>query len=408
VDAGSAYVFVRSSDVWRCQAKLTAPDAQAGARFGWSVALKCDTAVIGAPYADPGGQVDAGAAYVFVRSAGVWTVQTELVADDGAAGDWFGRSVAVDGDTAVIGAYGADPLGKTDAGAAYAFVRSNGLWKQQAKLIAADDGESGDYFGCSVALQGDTVAVGSYYDDWREGSVYVFTRSGVAWTQRAKLKASDPMDYAYFGTALAIDGNVLVVGADGVWLDERSGAAYVFRGGGPSWTWEAQLKPPDGAYLDNFGISVAVSGNLAIVGAFRDDRGTDVGAAYVFRHQGEDWAEQAGLTASDGESYAYFGFSVALGGNTALIGAYGKDLPGAADAGSAYVFDLGCIRLGDLNCDRTVDVHDINPFVLALSDPEGYAQQYPYCDIMLGDINADGTFDFGDINPFVALLSGGG
>ena len=156
-------MFVRSGGAWTQQAKLTASDAAADDRFGISVAVAGDTAVVGAFLDDTLAGTDAGSAYVFVRSGGAWTQQAKLTASDAAADDPFGDSVAVAGDTAVVGALD-DTLAGTDAGSAYVFVRSGGAWTQQAKLTASD-AAADDQFGYSVAVAGDTAVVGAYFDD---------------------------------------------------------------------------------------------------------------------------------------------------------------------------------------------------------------------------------------------------
>jgi hypothetical protein len=406
VDAGSVYVFVRSAGTWTQQAKLTAADAAPGDNFGWSVAIDGDTLAIGAP----GDDASRGSVYVFVRSGETWMPEAKLVPPNGAAGDRFGSELAIDAGTLVIGADYDDLPGKADAGSAYVFVRSGGAWTWQATLIA-QDGAAGDHFGDALAIEGDTAFVGAWYDDTRTGAVYVFTRAAGQWTQQAKLRGNDSTPWGYFGTSIAVRQGTLIVGSDGQYVGSiRPGEAYVFRQHASVWEQEGgPLRADDGAQYDNFGRSVAIDGNVAIVGALEDDNagGTDAGMVYVFvRRLDGEWIEVNKLTASDGEPYGYFGSSVALEGNTALIGARGKDLPGAADAGSAYVFDLGCIRLGDLNCDGAVDFGDINPFVLYLSNLSAWQVEYPDCPPENGDINGDGSYpSVADINPFVALLS---
>ncbi len=174
---------------WNQQAKLTAGDAATGDRFGRAVAVSGDTAVIGAYWDDDGG-TESGSAYVFTRTGGVWSQQAKLTASDPGAFDWFGVSVAVSGDTAVIGARWDDD-GGTDSGSAYVFARSGEVWSQQAKLIPSDLAAN-DFFGISVAVSGDTAVIGAHGNDdggSESGSAYVFTRSGVAWSQQAKLTA---------------------------------------------------------------------------------------------------------------------------------------------------------------------------------------------------------------------------
>ena len=340
-DSGSAYVFVRSGAVWTEQQKLTASDGAAGDVFGVSVAVSGDTAVIGAYHDDDKGG-DSGSAYVFVRSGGVWTQQKKLTASDGAAFDYFGRSVAVSGDTAVIGAYFDDVQGSL-SGSAYVFVRSGGVWTQQKKLTASD-GAAFDYFGSSVAVSGDTAVIGTLLDDDKgsdSGSAYVFVRSGGVWTEQQKLTASDGAATDYFGFSVAVSGDTAVIGTP--YDDDKgsnSGSAYVFVRSGGVWTEQQKLTASDGAATDYFGFSVAVSGDTAVIGTpYDDDKGSNSGSAYVFVRSGGVWTEQQNLTANDGAAGDNFGYSVAVSGDTAVIGAVGDDDQGT-NSGSAYVFTL--------------------------------------------------------------------
>jgi hypothetical protein len=190
---------------------------------------------------------------------------------DGAAGDHFSYSVALDGDTVLVGAY-ADSVGaNVSQGSAYVFTRSGSTWTQQAKLTA-DDGASYDFFGTSVALDGETALVGAYRDDvganMDEGSVYVFTRSGTTWTQQAKLVASDGAAGDWFGYSVALNGDTALVGACTTGTISQQGSAYVFSRSGTTWTQQAKLMPGDGVPRNFFGISVALDGNTALVGAY--------------------------------------------------------------------------------------------------------------------------------------------
>ena len=317
------------------QVKLTAGDAAAGDSFGRSVAIDGDTAVVGAPGVDDGGS-DAGAAYVIVRSGGSWSEQAKLTASDAAAGDSFGSSVAIDGDTVVVGAPFAP--GGDGSGAAYVFVRSGGVWSEQAKLTASD-AAGDDNFGSSVAISGDTVVVGSFEDDdagFSSGSAYVFVRSGVTWSQQQKLTASDAAAFASFGVSVAVSADTVAVGAIGE--NSAAGAAYVFVRIAGVWTEQQKLTASDGASLDGFGHRVALSGDTAVFGAhLNDDVGADSGSAYVFVRSSGTWTEQQKLTASDAAAGDRFGGSVALSGGTALVGAFFDD-DVASDSGSAYVF----------------------------------------------------------------------
>ncbi|XCN73905.1 MAG: FG-GAP repeat protein [Candidatus Electrothrix aestuarii] len=320
--------------------KLLASDAVSSDYFGFSVAVDGDTALIGAWGDDDGGD-RSGSAYIFTRSEGVWTQQAKLTASDASIWDYFGGAVALSGDTALIGASRNDHAGDW-SGAAYVFTRSGGVWTQQAKLTASD-ATSLDYFGQSLSLSGDTALIGAWGDDnggdW-SGAAYVFIRSGGVWTQQAKLTASDPATQANFGRSVSLSGNTALVGADYDNNDGlRSGAAYVFTRSGGVWTEQTKLTASDAAASDWFGISVSLSGDTALIGAYLDDDGcADSGSAYVFVRAGDGtWSEQAKLTASDSATNDLFGGSVVVDGDTALVGAYQND-DGGTDSGSAYVF----------------------------------------------------------------------
>jgi hypothetical protein len=282
-------------------------------------------------------------AYVFTRSGTTWSQQAKLVPADGAAGDSFGWSVAIssDGNTAIIGAYGDDDKG-SDSGSAYVFTRSGTTWSQQAKLVAAD-GAAGDYFGNSVAISsdGNTAIIGAYADDTK-GSAYIYIRSGTTWSQQAKLVAADGAAGDYFGNSVAIssDGNTAIIGA---YYDDTKGSAYIYIRSGTTWSQQAKLVPADGAAGDSFGWSVAISsdGNTAIIGAYGDDdKGANSGSAYIYIRSGTTWSQQAKLVAADGTAGDYFGISVAISGdgNTAIIGASYKTDSAGSNHNIVYVF----------------------------------------------------------------------
>ena len=291
-DQGSVYVFTRSGAAWTLQQKLTAQDGAAKSEFGFSVAISGDTVVIGAPLDDTGGNGDQGSAYVFTRSGAVWTQQQKLTAQDGAANDFFGFSVAISGETVAVSAFGDDIGANENQGSAYVFTRSDTTWTQQQKLIA-NDGEAGHFFGRSVAISGDTVVVGAPDDDiganFGQGSAYVFTRSGAVWTLQQKLTSDDGEAIDLFGSAVALSGDTLAVGAeldniDGNVGNPGQGSAYVFARTGTVWTQRQKLIADDGQAVDSFGFAVALSGNAVVVGAPMDDinANRDQGSAYVF------------------------------------------------------------------------------------------------------------------------------
>ena len=349
LESGSAYVFTRSGTTWSQQAKLTAADGASRDWFGVRVAISGDTAVITADADDDDvNGVDSGSAYVFTRSGTTWSQQAKLTAADGAAVDLFGYSVALSGDTALFGArFDDDDVNGVDSGSAYVFIRSGTTWSQQAKLTAAD-GAAGDEFGYSVALFGDTAVITADADDddvngVDSGSAYVFTRSGTTWSQQAKLTAADSAAGDMFGFRVALSGDTALIGArfdddDGV----DSGSAYVFTRTGTAWSQQAKLTAADNAAGDWFGYSVALSSDTALIGAHFNDYdvdGVDSGSAYIFKRSGTTWSQQAKLTAADATAGDQFGGRVALSGDSALIGArlVDNDVYGV-DSGSAYVF----------------------------------------------------------------------
>ncbi len=359
-EGGTAYVFTQSGSVWNEQAKLFPMDGTAADRFGFTVSMSGDTALVGA-YLHDGVAVDGGAAYVFVRTGMTWTQQAKLVSADMAASDQFGVSVALDGDTAVIGAFGDDDKA-SNAGTAFVFVRSGMTWTQEAKLTAGD-GAANDNFGRAVAIAGNTVVVGAPNDDdtaANSGSAYVFTRNGTVWTQEAKLVATDPLASASFGFAVAVHANTALVGAylhdvDAMVTD--TGAAYVFVRSGMTWTPETKLVAADAELGDRFGNMVAINGNTAVIGAPNDDDGaSNTGSVYIFERTGTMWGAQTKLHAPDAANGDQFGFGVAFDGKTLVAGAYADDDRGSA-SGSAYAFaqrkTAGLACMTDAECEST-------------------------------------------------------
>jgi FG-GAP repeat len=319
---GSAYVFVRSGGVWTQQQKLLASDATAGALFGFSVAISGETVVVGAV----GENNPRGAAYVFVRSGGVWTQQQKLLASDAAA-VFFGLSVAISGETVVV----------CPVGSAHVFARSGGVWSQQQKLLPSD-GSPNDRFGDSVAISGETVVVGARNGFLGLGSAYVFVRSGGVWSQQQKLVASDAGRESGFGDSVAISGETVVVGSPLV--GGFMGAAYVFARSGGVWSQQQKLLALDARTFDNFGSSVAISGETVVVGSPLDDGATggSQGSVYVFSRSGGVWSQQQELVASDAAVGDFFGISVAISGETVVVGAPFDDGAAGINQGSAYVF----------------------------------------------------------------------
>jgi len=312
-DSGSAYLyrFDPNSLSWVEQQKLLPDDGEPGERFGLAAALFGDTIVVGA-YHDNDNGAESGSAYIFIRddagtpgdpSDDIWVQHDKLLAPDGAAEDQFGFAVAISDDTAIIGARYDDDLGLS-TGSAYVYRRDDGgtpgdplddAWYLEEKLVPAD-GDDWSCFGNAVAIFGNTALLGAYVDDdiyIDGGSAYVFQRSDNGtpadpyddfWVEQEKLVPSDSETSARFGQSVGIFGDIAVIGAfqkDDAGND--SGAAYVYRRGVAGWQHEAKLQPTDLAAEDRFGVSAAIFGTTALVGAHRNDAGgVDAGAVYVF------------------------------------------------------------------------------------------------------------------------------
>ncbi len=343
--------------------KLLSSDAPTADHFGSSVAISGDTAVVGECGSGncgiPSGN---GAAYVFQRDQGGahnWGEVKKLTASDAQEGDNFGWSVAISGDTAIVGAYRED-AGGDQAGAAYVFQRDQGgqdNWGEVTKLTASD-AAADDLFGEYVAVSDDTAVVGARGVDFlttigaNVGAAYVFERDEGGqdnWGEVTKLTGSEALVGDSFG-AVAISGDIIIAGALGQAISggDASGTAYVYQrnlGGADNWGEVKKLTASDAQAFDNFGETVAVSGDTAVVGARGEDGGAGdpfslAGAAYAFqREEGgtDNWGEVKKLTASDAAAGGGFGNEVAVSGDTAVVGANGDDTEGSF-TGASYVF----------------------------------------------------------------------
>jgi len=288
------------------------------------VSICGDYAVVGAW----GDSLFSGAAYVFKRSGSAWTEQQKLTASDPAANDYFGISTDIYGDYIVVGAY----YKNSQQGAAYVFKRDGSVWSQQQKLIASG-GTAGDHFGICVSINGEYILVGAEGDGNDEGAAYVFIRSGSAWSQQQKLEALDGADGDRFGMNVCIDEDYALIGA---FIDDsEKGSAYVFKRSGTNWAQEAKITAADGVAGDRFGNSVSIDGEYAVIGTYYDDN--KKGSTYVFKRSGTSWAQDQKLTASTPVVEDWFGIDVSIDGFNILIGAYGDD-DKAMNAGCAYIF----------------------------------------------------------------------
>lgn len=348
--SGAAYVFVRAAGVWSLQQRLSPSDGVLGDRFGSSVAIDGDTAVVGADTHDLGsGGKNSGAAYVFTRAGSSWTQEAELApSDHSIGGDCFGWTVDIDGDTAVVGAVYRDAGSAIDAGAAYAFVRADGIWTQQYKFALADPGSpTTDEFGCAVAVEGDTAVIGCNYravaGRGHAGAAFVYVRSAGVWTLAQTLTASDGANSDVFGNALALDGDRLLIGAERHDTTRgMAGAGYLYTRTDGHWSQSAELKlalPQGGEQL---GSSVALDGDTAVLGApLSTANGVAfAGSAYVFHHSSRGWSECARLMGDALESMEESGQAVAVSGEVALVGSPYHTLDTTSDAGAVFSFVL--------------------------------------------------------------------
>ena len=321
-DAGRAYVFTETAAHWNEVAELKGSDTVASDFFGYSVAISGTTAVVSAP----GFAKNAGRAYIFARTATGWKQAAELKGSDTVAGDYFGDSLAISGATTFVGADGH----AKSAGRAYVFTNVATGWEQVAELKGSDT-VAGDGFGYAVAISGTTVIVGAPDHAKDAGRAYVFTDATAGWKQAAELKGSDTVAKNGFGVSVAISGMTAIAGAPG--FSKAAGRAYVFAKTGGVWTQARELKGLDTVASDDFGYTVAISNATAVAGAPGFSKAA--GRAYVFTNTATGWKQAAKMKGSDTVAADYFGYSVAISGTTAIVGADGH----AKSAGRAYLFD---------------------------------------------------------------------
>jgi hypothetical protein len=340
---GAIYVFTQADGVWTQGQEFMADDGAPGgqATFGTAIMIDGDTAVIGALGATVNGHPNQGAAYVFEETGGVWNQVAKLVADDGDANNYFGQAAAIAGDNIVVGAYGATVGGNVLQGAAYIYTNVGGTWTFVKKLVA-DDAVGGEFFGRSVAMSGTRALVGAPYatvvGTAARGAVYMFDGSSSDWTQTEKIVADSGGPGDAFAFSLAATPTHMVAGANGV--GGGQGAAYVFADQGGSFEQEARLVANDGATGDDLGYAIAILDSTLIVGADRaaiHDH-TQQGAAYVFAESNGTWTQTHKLIASDGQTDEFYGAFVALADQSALVGVPYATVDGNAVQGAAYFY----------------------------------------------------------------------
>ncbi len=349
VDAGSVYVYVRSGGSWSLQAKLTAFDAATGDLFGETLSLDGDDLIVGAYQDDQPTKTDAGAAYVYRRTGTTWNFVQKLVASDGSNTDWFGASVDIDGDYAVVGAPQNDVTGVgTDVGTLYVFQRVAGVWSQVALLLASD-AATNDRLGYSAAISGTTLVGSAPFENTvglNGGSVYVFTDPGTGWVQQQKLNPALSGVSTQLGRGkpgLDIEGDRLIACgyASTVSGVSQAGAVWVYDRSGSVWTEQTRLTAASPTTSAWFGWAARLDGDRVAVGAMRESIGTPInaGSAYLFINSGGTWAQYGRWIASVPVFGDGLGHSIGLAGDTIAAGCRYDDPGATTDAGSVYVFD---------------------------------------------------------------------
>lgn len=345
---GEVHVYERATGTWQHQTTLLSHNPGVYKSFGDAVALSGDTAVVG----DRRNAGIVGAASVFVRHGTAWSREAVLLGSDSVAGDQFGQSVAVHGDTVVVGARTNGTWG-AQTGSAYVFVRDGTTWTEQAKLTASDQGKY-DNFGAAVAIEGDMILIGAPGEDYPlpgsgqdRGAAYVFVRTGTAWTQQAKLLAGDAGGHDEAGWAVALSGNTAVVGAPQRWnyWEQAAGTAFVFVIDSSTWTHQATLVGAGWEY-DQFGHTVDIDGDFAVVGSPSDGY-VRSGEAYIYHREGTHWSYILRLLPQLPTVGDKNGAAVSIQGHTVLVGAPGDDDLGA-NSGSLYDYQVG--QFADAEC----------------------------------------------------------
>jgi len=349
--SGAAYVFVRENGNWVQQAYLKAQYSNPNLEFGKSVAISGNTIIIGAP-GDNRAMVgvnstfgveeesNSGAAYVYTRIGDTWMQQADLKPSNTYIGSHFGNSVAIDNDTIIVGSYGEHSDGTsqnndslTNAGAAYVFSRTTDSWSQQAYLKPSNI-DNDNQFGWCVDISGDSIVVGAFLEEGNNnmiddaGAAYIFKNSGTIWQEQFRIEPSSINAGDNFGYSCAISSDVVMVGARHFFFNatQNAGAVFVFDRTGSSWSESQILSSNNGG---NFGWSMAVNGDLAIIGARAETANTasefENGAVYTYKKINGDWESQSQLTALNLDSYDFFGWSVGISESTIAVGAILED-----------------------------------------------------------------------------------
>lgn len=339
-NAGAAYVLEAIPGGWQEFQKLTASDGADDDKFGSSVAISGNVVVVGSFGDDPG-----GSAYVYRFNGSTFQFEQKLVASDAVSGDSFGFAVDVSGSVIVVGAYGVDDNGAS-SGAAYVFRFNGSSWREEQKLYSPS-AVAYDFYGAAVAVDQNQIVVGAYLDDslaTNAGAAYPYRWTGSSWVSEGRIVGNDSVAEDRFGTVVALSGSVLVAATDDhSSLAPNAGAAWVYTKSGSSWLFDQKLEASDGSDFDRFGVSADTDGQSIVVGAYQheSDFRTDAGAAYRFVRSGGVWVEEAKIVAPDAYYWDYFGFAVGVDGDATIVGSTQEDTRGN-NAGAVYIFEGGC------------------------------------------------------------------
>jgi|GEM_PF-3522932 hypothetical protein len=339
-ESGSAYIYKRSGNTWIQYQKLTASDGKRDARFGTSVSIDGDYAIVGAMYDSVGGEPSVGSAYVFKRLENNWIQYQKLIASDGDRGDDFGYAVSIKGRNIIVGADNDEGNGQLHVGSAYIYSLRDTTWIEQAK-IQAKDGSKYDKFGHSVAITLGYAVVGAYMDSASatySGSAYIFKQINNTWIEQQKLIARDGIEGQIFGIEVFIDTLNAIIGASGDIYADYPGAVYVYRRYDSVWVEEQKLVAGNGNGVDYFGLAVSKSNDYIVVGApgTKINGNYEVGATYIFKYDFNGWSQYRKILASDGGARDWFGTSVSLSEGNILVGS--TDSPRGLRSGAAYIY----------------------------------------------------------------------
>ncbi|MCA9273041.1 MAG: hypothetical protein KDA31_08355 [Phycisphaerales bacterium] len=403
--AGAAHIYRRVGSSWVYEDKLLAVAETGDDEFGAAVAIDGDIAVVGASLdSDPDGRTYAGSAYVFEFDGVSWNQSQKLIAPDQASFDRFGYSVAISGDSILIGSPFDSDNGQNSSGSVYVFTREGAKgWVFDTKLHASDPRQFSN-FGDGIAVSGDTAIIAASRDreiGIESGAAYIFRRDASGWSEQTKLQSNDIAADDRFGYSVAISGDAIMVGAPGEDSGgEFAGAAYAFRFNGTNWTQEDKMRPTAITTGDVFGTSVAIQDDLVIVGSISSvigGLGDGMGSAYVYRYTGFDWDQEDAIIPAGAVPFDWFGASVSLAGDTAFIGAPFTLDAGMLEVGKVFVFDLGCLPcIADTNGDGMLSPADFSAWIAAFNTMASECDQ-----------NGDGICSPADFSAWVANYNAG-